>query len=126
MYGDCAILKVVINASIDIHVALFLSCPFSIVVSPTDFESDLQEVWSVRKNVHHQGGTSKHPSSHQPATSSPLPSMQTAGHYSRHGAIPAQQSYGASVLPKIKDTTGKGNPMLSLRGDCSWLVYYVV
>lgn len=73
-----------------------------------DFESDLQEVWSVRKNIHHQGGKqSSATTSHAPAPSS-LVQTAAAHYYSRHGAIAAQQSCSAPVLPKSnKDPIAK-------------------
>ncbi len=71
-----------------------------------DFESDLQEVWSVRKNIRHQGGKQTGAVTFHAPTSST--SVQTAAHYSRHGAIAAQQSCSAPVLPKSnKDPIAK-------------------
>ncbi len=60
----------------------------------------------MRKNIHHHGGKAP-TASHAPPTSSSSSGsvMQTAGHYSRHGAIAAQHS---PVLPKSnKDTVAK-------------------
>lgn len=61
-----------------------------------EFEADLQAAWSVRKNIHHQGVTST-----QTPHSSSAPSMHSqvkAGQYSRHGAIPAQQTSGPKAV----------------------------
>ena len=63
---------------------------------PAEFEADLQAAWSVRKNIHHQGVTST-----QTPHSSSAPSMHSqakAGQYSRHGAIPAQQTSGPKAV----------------------------
>jgi len=67
-------------------------------LSCADFEADLQEVWSVRKNIHHTGKS--------------LPKLatngvQVTGQYSRHGAIPAQQTQGPQTLSS-KDALNKG------------------
>ena len=58
----------------------------------------MQEVWSVRKNIHHTGKS--------------LPKLvtngvQVTGQYSRHGAIPAQQTQGPQTLSS-KDPLNKG------------------
>lgn len=54
-----------------------------------DYEADLQEVWSVRKNIHHSGSNKQVvPSSN--SSSAVLGTQVKAGLYSRHGAIPAQ------------------------------------
>ena len=58
-----------------------------------EFEADLQAAWSVRKNIHHQGGTPAAQTS--PSSSAPnVHGQAKPGQYSRHGAIPAQQTSG--------------------------------
>ena len=64
------------------------------------FEADLQEVWSVRKNIHH---SIDKPSTIAASTvNTSMASTLTAGKYSRHGAFPARQSQGP------KDVFNKG------------------
>lgn len=85
---------VYIHPCMQIHASIHMSLRYiNLSFISLDLEADLQEVWSVRKNIHHNGAT-KHTGN---TTSSSLPSVQVkAGQYSRHGAIPAQQTQGPS------------------------------
>ena len=81
---------------------------YFVIVCVAEFEADLQEVWSVRKNIHHQG------TSAQASQSSSAPSIHNqvkAELYSRHGAIPAQQTGGPKPLFGAK---GKGTCMYKM------------
>lgn len=72
------------------------------IMITAEFEADLQAAWSVRKNIHHQG-TSAIPTSH----SSSAPSVHGQAkprQYSRHGAIPAQQTGGPKSVYGGKET----------------------
>ncbi len=66
-----------------------------------DLEADLQEVWSVRRNIHHTGKS---------RTALPSTSVM-AGKYSRHGAIPAQQSQAPQSLAQL---------LTSSKGESNW------
>ena len=84
----------------------------NITVSPPDFEADLQEVWSVKKNIHHTGGQkniSSSNSSNLLLNGSPA-QVTAAAQYSRHGAIPAQPTRGPQVLQPAnnRDQFGRG------------------
>lgn len=92
-----------------------------ISVYVTDIETDLQQVWSVRKNIHHQRDVGKQTASYQPVNSS-LPSVPTTGHYSRHGAITAQQS-PHGVPSKAKDSTGNGKHRKGWECDLLFVSY---
>lgn len=70
-----------------------------------NFEADLQEVWSVRKNIHHKGGSNKHNVIPSSTSSSAMVGVQAkGGQYSRHGAIPAQPTLPASKGPFSRGT----------------------
>ena len=56
-----------------------------------DFEADLQEVWSVRKNIHHNN-KSQYPVAGVTGSSSSLGVSKFNQSYSRHGAIPSLQN----------------------------------
>lgn len=72
------------------------------ILLSTDFESDLQEVWSVRKNIHHTGQMLPR------AVPSSVQVTAAGGQYSRHGAIPAQQSMKGHQALGTKDNSIKG------------------
>ena len=72
------------------------------ILLSTDFEADLQEVWSVRKNIHHTGQILPR------AVSSSVQVTAAGGQYSRHGAIPAQQSMQGHQALGTKDSLIKG------------------
>ena len=61
-------------------------------------EADLQDVWSVRKNIQHYGQSQKRKSG---------TATLAAAQYSRHGAIPAQPAPGPQI-PKGTESTEKG------------------
>lgn len=75
--------------------------------SSPDFEADLQEVWSVRRNIHHVG---------KPLTSvTASPNMSaTAGKYSRHGRFAGQQQLQGPVFLGGKEATSRGDQFVSL------------
>ena len=56
-----------------------------------DFEADLQEVWSVRKNIHHNSKL-QYPVAGVTRSSSSLGVSKFNQSYSRHGAIPSLQN----------------------------------
>ena len=63
-----------------------------------DFEADLQEVWSVRKNIHHNNRARNSVSGIVPSSLS-VPKFNHQS-YSRHGALAPQQAetpHGISV-----------------------------
>eukprot|EP00731_Ephydatia_muelleri_P031921 Em0023g428a len=62
-------------------------------------EADLQDVWSVRKNIQHNSQNQKHKSG---------TATVAAAQYSRHGAIPAQPTQGPQI-PKGTESTEKGH-----------------
>ena len=62
-------------------------------------EADLQDVWSVRKNIQHNSQNQKHKSG---------TATVAAAQYSRHGAIPAQPTQGPQI-PKGTESTEKGD-----------------
>lgn len=72
------------------------------ILLSTDFEADLQEVWSVRKNIHHTGQILPR------AVPSSVQVTAAGGQYSRHGAIPAQQSMQGHQALGTKDSLIKG------------------
>ena len=72
------------------------------ILLSTDFEADLQEVWSVRKNIHHTGQMLPR------AVPSSVQVTAAGGQYSRHGAIPAQQSMQGHQALGTKDNSIKG------------------
>lgn len=81
----------------------------NIIWLPPDFEADLQEVWSVRKNIHHSGKPM--------GTVSPNVAVK-AGMYSRHGAVPAQQTQGPQIVT-TRETLNKGSRALQPALPCS-------
>ena len=82
---------------------------FSSLSVSADFEADLQEVWSVRKNIHHAGGSKTVSTSNSSALLSSNPAQANAGQYSRHGAIPAQPTRGPQMQPATnKDHFNRG------------------
>ncbi len=71
-----------------------------------DFEADLQEVWSVKKNIHHNGGSNHIPKSSSSTTINTTQLKPAL--YSRHGAIPAQQTRGPQIQSIAKDSFNRG------------------
>ena len=94
------------------------------ILLSTDFEADLQEVWSVRKNIHHTGQMLPR------AVPSSVQVTAAGGQYSRHGAIPAQQSMQGHQALGTKDNSIKGAcsiatfPGSSLAVDCIMYQHY--
>jgi hypothetical protein len=101
--------------------------------SPPDYAADLQEVWSVRKNIHHTSGARQPNISSSISSSAVLLGTHAKSNlYSRHGAIPAHQSqpapgkggkgmlYGCSFdLAFIACASVYGNKFIS----CSFMVF---
>ena len=77
----------------------------------SDFDADLQQVWSVRKNIPHKGGpTASHHCPRQQGqvnfcnTTSSLANQNksTPVQYSKHGAVPTLSAHTNRVQPPIK------------------------
>lgn len=85
---------------------------------PADFEADLKEVWSVRKNIHHTGGPAQQIVSSS-NSSTGLGAQAKKGLYSRHGAIPSQSiksTWGSmtQVQGTAKDSFGRGEKSIAI------------